>query len=543
VVNTAAGKAGGTINDTGYVSNLYFDNTQTFNNATINLGNTGYYSFLYENDPTGAGTVLTLGSNVTINESGYAQIQTGGSAGDGIVNQGAIKQSGTGSYLTVYGNSLTNSGTITAASSGGALTIETTTFTNSGTITASASGDTVTIASTTFTNSGAIDISNGDTVTIEPTTFTNLPATTLTGGAYSVGAGSVLELANNATIVTDDANITLSGAGSLIQSYNTTTSAQQSFDSTLRTVGASGQLHLLADRSLTTAAAAIADNGLIQLGGGTLKVTGTGSSLTIGAAGKLTGFGVVDATTLTNSGEIVASGGTLTLDNAIKGTGGVEIGAKATLVLDASTASGAPATFEGAGATLTLETPASFAGTVGGIGLDDTFHLVGITANAASVNGSDQLVVTENGTVVDTLQLSGTNSGFYFLPVAVTGGTDIVSLPIPATAADYLDVTSLYDQIPGGFAISDTAAHISASLNSLDDAKINSITISNNLAVVATVAQLTSDAEAIGKLKNANAKPYQLAIKDTAPNVVAGLRPSTPIPTWPQSRRRAGARR
>ena len=89
--------------------------------------------------------------------------------------------------------------------------------------------------------------------------------------------------------------------------------------------------------------------------------------------------------------------------------------------------------------------------------------------------------------------------------------------------ADYLDVVSLYDQIPGGFAISDTAANISASLNSLDDAKINSITISNNGAVVATVAQLTSDATAIGKLVNANATPYQLAIADTAANVQAGL--------------------
>ncbi len=42
---------------------------------------------------TGAGNVLTLGSNVTIDESEFALINTGGDAGDGIVNQGAIKQS------------------------------------------------------------------------------------------------------------------------------------------------------------------------------------------------------------------------------------------------------------------------------------------------------------------------------------------------------------------------------------------------------------------------------------------------------------------
>ena len=217
--------------------------------------------------------------------------------------------------------------------------------------------------------------------------------------------------------------------------------------------------------------------------GGSLTVTGTGSSLTIGAGGELTGFGVVDATTLANSGEIVASGGTLTVQNAIAGTGGLEIDANATLVLDASTASGAPATFEGAGATLTLESPATFAGTVGGVGLDDTFDLVGVTANGASVNSSNQLVVTDNGTTVDTLQLSGNNSGFTFLPVSVSGGTDIVSLPVPATVADALDVPSLYDQIPGGFAISDTAANVSANLPAIEtlieEGRVTSLTATN----------------------------------------------------------------
>ena len=75
----------------------------------------------------------------------------------------------------------------------------------------------------------------------------------------------------------------------------------------------------------------------------------------------------------------------------------------------------------------------------------------------------------------------------------------------------------------GGFAIVDTAANISAGLNSLGDANIQSITISDNATVGASVAQLTSDATAIGKLANANATPYQLAITDTAGHVAAGL--------------------
>ena len=293
----------------------------------------------------------------------------------------------------------------------------------------------------------------------------------------------MLELADNATIVTDDANITLSGAGSTIQSDDTTTGDQVSFDSTLRTIGASGQLNLLADRSLSTAAAAIADNGLIQLGGGTLTVTGTGSSLTIGAGAELTGFGVVDATTLANSGEIVASGGTLTVQNAIAGTGGLEIDANATLVLDASTASGAPATFAGAGATLISKVPRpspgrSEASASTTRSTSSASRRTG-RASTAQINSSSPTT----GRRSTRCNLSGNNFGFYFLPVSVSGGTDIVALPIPATVADALDVPSLYDQIPGGFAISDTAANVSANLTAINtligEGRVSSLTATN----------------------------------------------------------------
>ena len=189
VVNNAAGTGAGTINDTGEYSNLYFDNMQTFNNATINLGSTSGYSVLEEDDLTGAGTVLTLGSGVTIDESGYAYIETGDHAGDGIVNQGNISQTASGGTLVIAGNSFTNNGTITAASSGGILTIDT----------------------TTFTNNGAIDISNGETVTINSPASTTMIATNGTttlaqvGNLFELnpaggGTGPLLEL--NGSVVT-----------------------------------------------------------------------------------------------------------------------------------------------------------------------------------------------------------------------------------------------------------------------------------------------------------------------------------------------------
>ena len=71
--------------------------------------------------------------------------------------------------------------------------------------------------------------------------------------------------------------------------------------------------------------------------------------------------------------------------------------------------------------------------------------------------------------------------------------------------------------------MTDTAADITAALNSLDGSNIASITISDNDAVGASVAQLTSDAAAISKLANANATPYQLAVTDTAADITAAL--------------------
>ena len=118
VVNNAKGTGAGTVNDTGSDSHSLFrqhaDVQQCDDQSRHYVEN---LSTLEAYDPKGVGTVLTLGSKVTINESGDAIITDSGDAGDGIVNQGDIKQSGTKSSLDISGNSFTNSGTITAASS------------------------------------------------------------------------------------------------------------------------------------------------------------------------------------------------------------------------------------------------------------------------------------------------------------------------------------------------------------------------------------------------------------------------------------------
>jgi hypothetical protein len=72
-------------------------------------------------------------------------------------------------------------------------------FVNAGTLEGTLATGTANIG-IAVTNTGTISVKTG---TLELSGgLTNLSATTLTGGAYSVSAGSVLELANNATIVT-----------------------------------------------------------------------------------------------------------------------------------------------------------------------------------------------------------------------------------------------------------------------------------------------------------------------------------------------------
>jgi hypothetical protein len=175
-VNDAAGTGPGTIDDNGYGTIVYFDNTQTFNNATINLGSTvGNYGILEQDDVAGTGAVLTLGSNIAIDEIGYAQINAGLDTGDSIVSRGVINQSVNDSVLGITGNSFTNDGTITANSDDSTLSLESSTVINNGTIAVS-NEDTVNIdggsagSNARFSNSGSITVAADSTLFLQAIT-------------------------------------------------------------------------------------------------------------------------------------------------------------------------------------------------------------------------------------------------------------------------------------------------------------------------------------------------------------------------------------
>jgi hypothetical protein len=184
----SSGSGPGTINVTGEFYVLFFDNTQTVSNDTINLGNSTDLAELSGYDTTGAGNqILTLASSVTVDVVGNADIEGGDSWGDGIVNQGTIDQKGSGSSLYILPDTFANSGAIDAEAANGSLLIY----------------------PITFTNSGTINVANGEAATIEPT---------VTGtGTDTISGDSTLEFdAGVSTAATlGDQDIDFTGAGAL----------------------------------------------------------------------------------------------------------------------------------------------------------------------------------------------------------------------------------------------------------------------------------------------------------------------------------------
>ena len=213
--NNLAGTGPGTINLTGEYDSIYFEGNQTFNNATINLGNTsGYYDYIYNDDTNNTGSVLTLGPNVIVDQatnetSGYAVLNSTGynHAGDGIVNEGTINAQAVNGSFYIEPYNFTNQGTINVTN-GDTLYIEPTTFTNNGTI--AISGGTVDVTAAILGTGNITFGSDGGSLKLaDPTSFS--------GEIGITGTNDVLDLTGY------DASTTASTAGGYNSATKTTT--------------------------------------------------------------------------------------------------------------------------------------------------------------------------------------------------------------------------------------------------------------------------------------------------------------------------------
>jgi hypothetical protein len=341
---------------------------------------------------------------------------------------------------------------------------------NNGTVLANAGANTALAVVAPFTNNGTVLAGNGS-VEIEGSTLTNLSGTTLTGGTWiaqgpTAGAFNQIELGFNfdAVIAIDAANIVLDGRASEILGYAGalhTGGNFQPIEQQLSSIAATGTLQLLNGRGYVTGNA-LDDAGSLILQGGTLATGG----LTIDTNGTLAGFGVVTGS-VANQGAILASGGVLDLTTPVSDIGVLGVTPGSTLVLNGVTAgeinnqgsiyaasgllvddgqlagsgtlvvqNGATiefftgtsqnVAFSGSDATLRLDNFAGYHGALVGFAQGDSLVLAGTSATSAFVSGSS-LVVMNNASTIDTVQLVGSYAPGAGFSVTNVGGNAIVS--------------------------------------------------------------------------------------------------------------------
>ena len=279
---------------------LSFNGSQSFNDATINLGNATQNGFV----SLEGGATLTLGSGAIVQGSGnFGPVQFVGGTNN-IVNAGTFSANINGRTLTVNPNG-------------------------------------------TFSKSGLLEARNGGTLTVQPGgSFTNFSGTTLTGGTYNAVGASTLRLAGITSQVTNAANIMLDGIGSQLLN-----ASSANLLASFATNAAAGSFTIINGRSFTTASS-FSNAGVVNVGpsstftgGGAFTNQPTGQLQMAGGnfagpslanAGIVSGFGVV-APVVSNSGTVRASGGSLTLSGGVLGaTGTVLVDTAATLELGAT---------------------------------------------------------------------------------------------------------------------------------------------------------------------------------------------------------------
>ncbi len=324
VVLTQAGTAPGVVNvgitTASSGSRFGFQGTQTFDNATVNLGSASSTGNLGIEGTT----TLTLGSGAVVQGAGtVGQARFVGGTGT-LINQGLINANINGLTLTINpSGTFTNSGTA-EASNGGILTINPGgSWSNSGTLKVVDATSTVNLGGT-FSNAalGTFDNSAGGflnlTGTLNNTTLTFSAATgslrlaggTINGGTVQYGGGAGLQFSN----ITNTLNgVTVKGTLNVADS-----------------AGGSGGL-LVGANGLTVLTQAGSSPGVVNVGtttassGSRFGFQGTqtfdNATVNLGSASSTGNLGIDGTTTLTlGSGAVVQGAGTVGQARFVGGT-------------------------------------------------------------------------------------------------------------------------------------------------------------------------------------------------------------------------------
>ena len=366
---------------------------------------------------SGMGATGTISNAVSMTFSGFGsyQFDTGsswtieGTAGIGQAQHLTIEN---GAVASIAG-AITSAGALVvdgSISGSGALNI------NGGVMTVGAGGSVsvakwvenagTTIVDGNLTYRGAFTEGNGVTLIVGVLDRLTLAGTAVLAG-YVNGPGSMTVL--NATV----GNFTIEGKSSLAASG---TVVQTGYVA----VG-DGVTGLSTLSILKSGVWEIGANSISSLSISTGKITNYGSL--IANAGTGTAWIGVD---VTNNGMIEAASGRLEIRGKQFGTGVLKIDAGARLQADALVFRTLTVDFNGAGSTLAMRYAKTFSASIGGFAAGDTIDLLSTRAASASINGSDQLVITAGKFTVAALQLTGSYSGATFTVGSDgNGGTDV----------------------------------------------------------------------------------------------------------------------
>ena len=243
-----------------------------------------------------------------------------------------------------------------------------------------------------------------------------------TSGDWSTAADWVSGVVPSST---DDAVISSTSNGMTVN--GTAVANLLTLDAAILTLG--GTLTL--GTSLT-----VDDGAQFKLIGGTLSA----QSISSNNNGSLSGYGTVSGA-VSGQVDITATGGILKVQGSLAADQGhLYIGSGATLELSNSAPVGAPIYFQGSPATLKLDAPTAFVGTIEAVVVGDTIDLAGIAANSAIYSGTTLTVNETNGQQLIYNNVIGNVAGDTVAVASDNNGGTLVywGTPVPVITSEVL---------------------------------------------------------------------------------------------------------
>ena len=372
--------------------------SQTLDNATINLGTwaPNYRSGVLTTDTASqTSAVLTLGPNLIINAAN-GSIQSGGVAGDGIVNEGTINDTG---GLGINGYAFTNQGSISGA---------------------------------------------GDLSIYGQSSFLNDTGKSISAGNVSIGGGSAL----NKGTISAVSNLSIGAFGTFTN--NGTISAQTVSDGSIYSSnGTIANNGTISAQALGLYVSSLVNNGSIS-GSGTLQLSGSfdNENLIAGADGATLQFTDYGYGSNVNNGTIsTGANGRIIFNNSsspLSGSGSFVINDGSTLELQSGKLAN-NVNFAGIG-TLQLDAANLFTGQISGLAVGDAIEFPHATITSAILNHATLTITYAGGQTTNLALAAPLPAGDSFqLAIDGSGGTEVVvtntPLPPPPTYT-WVDGTS-----------------------------------------------------------------------------------------------------